>query len=842
MATYDFAALDGTTFAFDPAADTLAFATGSAGQLAFLATGGGLQVRIGTHFVVLAGVGYGNLQGSSLAFADGSRFLIGGGGAEKLVGSAGADWLDGRGGADTLVGGDGNDVYVVTQAGAIVYEASATGGIDEVRTSLANYTLGANVENLRLLAAGSANGTGNALANVLFAGAGDNVLNGGAGVDTVSYAYATGGVSLWLALASAQATGGSGSDTLLNLENAIGSDFADSLRGNALANALDGGAGDDTLDGGGGADRLAGGGGNDTFYVDQAGDVVVEDDATAAGGIDLVVSLLAATTLGANVENLRLASTGLADGTGNGLDNTLWAGAGDNRLNGVGGIDTVSYALASGAITVSLALTGAQATGGSGTDTLLNVENLVGSAYADALTGNALANRLDGGAGADTLTGGLGADTMTGGAGNDVYQVYDAGDVVVETDAGAAGGTDRVDAWTSCTLAANVENLRLLGTADIVATGNALDNVFQVGFGSATLDGAGGIDTLDFSAMTERANVDLALGTGGSTNNARTIHLALAGFENLVGTRFNDSLVGDAGANRIEAGAGKDVLRGGLGGDTLVGGDGDDQYYVDDAGDLVVETLANTATGGIDTVVCQVAAYVLPANCENLAVYYDPGAHVTGNALDNVLSGGAGSDTLDGGAGSDTLSLMATGGAIANLATGTASFQWGGAVDTLVNIENLTGSQGRDDLTGDAGANRIDGNLDDDTLAGGDGNDTLVGNYGADVLTGGNGADVFLVRSTSESYESPDRTDRITDFSHAQGDRIDLSMIDVGAAAGRQGFTFIGTAAFSADASGQLRYDAATGTLYGSNDADASPEFIIVLVGKPALVAADLLL
>ncbi|MBV7569894.1 calcium-binding protein [Pseudomonas sp. PDM27] len=273
---------------------------------------------------------------------------------------------------------------------------------------------------MRLLSTGVANGTGNSLNNVIDAGAGNNVLNGGAGIDTLSYAYATAAVTANLGLTTAQATGGSGSDTLLNFENLTGSNYHDKLTGNALANTLSGGLGSDQLNGAAGADRLIGGDGADLYYVDNAGDIVSETNATVStGGTDSVYSFLGAYTLGDNVENLRLLSTGVANGTGNSLNNVIDAGAGNNVLNGGAGIDTLSYAYATAAVTANLGLTTAQATGGSGSDTLLNFENLTGSNFHDKLTGNALANTLTGGAGNDTLTGGAGNDLLIGGAGLD---------------------------------------------------------------------------------------------------------------------------------------------------------------------------------------------------------------------------------------------------------------------------------------------------------------------------------------------------------------------------------------------------------------------------------------
>jgi Ca2+-binding RTX toxin-like protein len=385
--------------------------------------------------------GTGDVDGTGNGLAN---RLIGNSGANSLSGDAGNDTLDGGSGIDTMTGGDGSDYYYVRDNGDLVSETNAiaaTGGTDTVYSTLSNYTLGTNVENGRILATGTANLTGNTLSNLLYAGAGNNSLTGGDGTDTVSYAYGlsgTTGVTVSLALATAQATVGSGSDTLDSIENLTGSSYNDRLTGNAGANILDGGSGIDTL---------TGGDGSDYYYVRDSGDLVSETNAVAAtGGTDTVYSTLSTYTLGANVENGRILSTGTAHLTGNTLNNLLYAGAGNNSLDGRTGTDTVSYAYGlSGTtgVTVSLALATAQATGGSGTDTLISIENLTGSSYNDLLTGNAGANILDGGSGIDTMTGGDGSDT---------YYVRDSGDLVSETNAVAAtGGTDTVYSTLSAT-------------------------------------------------------------------------------------------------------------------------------------------------------------------------------------------------------------------------------------------------------------------------------------------------------------------------------------------------------------------------------------------------------
>ena len=119
--------------------------------------------------------------------------------------------------------------------------------------------------------------------------------------------------------------------------------------------------------------------------------------------------------------------------------------AGDNLLDGASGMDTASYHYSAAAVTVSLAATGAQDTVGSGFDTLVDIERLLGSSHNDTLTGNASSNMLTGGAGNDTLDGGAGNDTLIGGAGNDTYRMArgQGRDTIIEDDA-TAGNRDVV--------------------------------------------------------------------------------------------------------------------------------------------------------------------------------------------------------------------------------------------------------------------------------------------------------------------------------------------------------------------------------------------------------------
>lgn len=241
----------------------------------------------------------------------------------------------------------------------------------------------------------------------------------GAGVDTVSAATQTVTVRIDLREGSWNYVGSKSSSILAAgqsfigfgsvIENATGGKANDTLIGNSIGNRIDGGLGVDTM---------TGGDGSDSYYVDNVGDIVKETNAViSTGGSDTVNSYLNAYTLTALVENGRILSTVAANLLGNGLNNVLYAGVGSNVLDGLVGSDTVSYASATTAVTVSLVSASSQATGGSGFDTLLNIENLTGSNFNDKLTGNS---------GANILNGALGSDTLDGGAGNDVFRLSSA--------------------------------------------------------------------------------------------------------------------------------------------------------------------------------------------------------------------------------------------------------------------------------------------------------------------------------------------------------------------------------------------------------------------------------
>lgn len=240
-----------------------------------------------------------------------------------------------------------------------------------------------------------------------------------------------------LALSIRASTIGAGTDTVVttisytlgaNVENLtlIGT-AAINGTGNVLTNEIRGNDGDNVINGGVGADTMTGGAGNDTYYVDNIGDVVIED---VSAGIDAVLASVSF-SLSANVENLTLTGTAAINGAGNALDNAIVGNAGVNVLNGGAGADTMTggggndtyYIDDIGDIVVEAASAGTDAVLASVSYTLAaNLENLslTGAATING-TGNALNNSIIGNAGDNILNGGLGNDTLNGGSGIDTF-------------------------------------------------------------------------------------------------------------------------------------------------------------------------------------------------------------------------------------------------------------------------------------------------------------------------------------------------------------------------------------------------------------------------------------
>jgi Ca2+-binding RTX toxin-like protein len=282
-----------------------------------------------------------------------------------------------------------------------------------------------------------------------------DIINGLSGDDTVSYASATSAVNVSLSIAGPQSTGGSGIDTLISIENITGSNFDDTLQGDA----------------------------------------------------------------------------------------------GNNVLNGGLGSDFVSYSSAAGSVTIDL---GGIATGAAGFDTLISIENAIGSNFADTIIGNNSNNIIASGDGNDYIVASLGSDVIDGGLGTDTVS-YST--LTGPISLGAFGVVTKSPGVT--------DQLNLVET--IIATGSNQD-------------------TINLSLATAPAAVSTTVNLAGALNNvqvnlsggAPAINLTVSQFENVIGSGVVDTITGNGLANNLSGNGGNDIIAGGSGNDTIAGGLGND--------------------------------------------------------------------------------------------------------------------------------------------------------------------------------------------------------------------------------------------------------------------------
>ncbi len=506
-------------------ADTMAGGAGddtyvvdNAGDGTTEAAGEGIDLVKATETHVLAlDVENLTLTGTSAITGTGNELanvITGNSAANTLSGAAGNDTLDGGAGIDTMRGGTGDDVYLVDNVGDAVTEYGGEG--TDMVMSLATWTLGNYQEHLTLTGSSAINGTGNTLANKITGNSGANTLDGGAGADTLAGGVGNDTYVVDNAGDIVAENAAEGTDTVSssvthalkdNVENlTLMGTAAINGTGNALNNSLTGNVAANTLDGGAGIDTLKGGAGDDTYIVDSTSDSLTEN---ANEGTDTVVSTVTR-VLGLNFENLTLTGSAVINGTGNTQNNVLLGNAAANVLDGLAGADTMKGGAGDDTYVVDAITESLTENASEGTDLVksavdwtlgLNFENLTltGSGVING-TGNALNNTLVGNTAANLLDGLAGADAMRGGTGDDTYMVDDLGDVVTEY---SAQGTDLVKSTVDWTLGNNLENLTLLGSAGLKATGTGLDNVLTGNSGGNLITGLGGNDTLDGSTGTD---------------------------------------------------------------------------------------------------------------------------------------------------------------------------------------------------------------------------------------------------------------------------------------------------------------------------------------------------
>ncbi|MBB4640571.1 calcium-binding protein [Rhizorhapis suberifaciens] len=639
--------------------------------------------------------------GDSINGKDGNDLIRGHGGNDALIGGAGNDRLEGGDGTDTYVynPGDGHD-HIYEY---VYYYGSSDYLVFGEGITPSDIRLKAYEGDLSDMVVTFASASGSIRI--------DNQILGSRewGIDEIRFADGT----VWSAATML-------AEYLAN-QATDGDDF---IGGNNAANILSGSTGNDTI---------KGIGGNDELYGEDGDDILDGGD-----GNDSLYG-------------------------GNG-DDTYLPGNGIDFIDGGAGSDTVNIANLTNAVTVDLRFTAANANLGSGgTETWINVENVLSGSGADKLYGNDLANLLNAGAGNDIVEGhdgddvivsGTGDDALDGGAGNDSFLFGVSGDGYDHIIGGEGYDTVRAtadNAWLGLRSLSGVEEITADGFAGVVVRGTAV------------------ADTLDFSGVT------------------------ITGIARMEGQAGNDILIGSAGA---------DTIVGGTGDDTSDGGDGDDEFLVGGTGDgydiinggIGHDTIRATANGtwiglknlsSIEGVAADGFADVnirassagdtldfsgtllsgigrIDAGSGNDVLIGSAGDdHLLGGGGNDIVAGGLGNDIIDGGADTDTVDYRARSEAwTINLAAVANHAQAGTEIDTLIAIENVIGGSGNDIITGNSGVNVLSGSggndmitsgAGDDTLIGGDGDDTFLfgASDGYDQIEGGEGHDTILATATN---------------------------------------------------------------------------------------------
>ncbi|MPZ40761.1 MAG: hypothetical protein GEU95_22460 [Rhizobiales bacterium] len=475
-----------------------------------IAIGGGTIVNNATGEIYGYGRGI-QVDNSSNSNALGATTIVndgliqGDGHGPEGVDPEDAEDFDLRGNEAINLVGDYEDFVGNNSTGRIVGGVSMGGGRDTlnnsgsiIATGGSAIDMGAGNDQVNLYVGSTVTGTillgaGDDVANSTSAGS--FVIDGGDGDDSISMYYTIFG----------------GDDTL------FGGAGNDRIYGGLGEDRIDGGLDNDTLSGEDGDDLIEGGAGDDHIDGGADDDVIFGDD-----GNDTIIGGLGNDVIKGNDGDDTFIVTAVADGR--------------DSYDGGDGVDTLDFNEVDTAVNLTLKN---GASSNFATDTIENIENVIGGSGADRLTGNGLGNVLTGNAGADTLKGMAGNDMLNGGEGDDVLD----------------GGADH-------------------------------DQIFG-GLGDDDLKGAAGNDILDGGDGSDVLN-------GGADDDQL---LGGLGSDALKGAAGNDTLDGGEGDDSLDGGAGNDLLFGGAGADILTGGAGNDKFVFDSVGGGV-DTISDFKTSG----------------------------------------------------------------------------------------------------------------------------------------------------------------------------------------------------------------------------------------------------
>ena len=635
--------------------------------------------------------------------------LAGAGNGLVITGTSGVDNIRFGTLGINLNGDDDADLTFVATGGTVTTETVNAGDGNDTVSGAGGLGTGLTATEALVLNGEGGNDT-------ITGGSGADTIDGGAGNDVVDGAGGNDGATG--TPATAEVHGGTGDDTV------SGGAGNDDVYGDEGDDTLSGGSGNDNIDGGPGAacalcwdwiDEGTGASGADVFletvgsgtatvdYSGRTNPVTVTIGVGANDGetdeLDTVTDDIYEVIGGAGDDSLTGSTT---------VANALAGGPGADTLNASTGEAVLDYSTDTAGVSVDLStdsnatVGGVQPTvsGGDAQGDLVSAgfDDIWGGDGNDTLTGDANDNAIDGGPGDDTIAGGDGTDTLTGWTGDDTFDEGDAenGDDTIDGGLGvdsvdySARTTDTIVDLTGLTDSGEdangngvaeegdvvtAENAST-GSGDDTIIGNGLDNVISGGAGADDMDGAAGVDTLDYSADTVGVVVNLSSGvtSGGDAEGD-----VIADFENATGGAGNDSLTGSNDENVLIGGAGDDTFVGRGDDDTIDGGAGVDTAVYSAAGSGVVANLKTGFSAGItegsDTL----------TGIENLTgtLFKDT---LIGSLEANVLRGGAGKDTIKGSAGDDSL-YGGSGNDYLNGGAGTDFCKGGAGDDTIKHCE-----------------------------------------------------------------------------------------------------------------------------------------------------------
>lgn len=603
--------------------------------------------------------------------------------------------------------------------------------------------------------------------------------------------------------------------------NVSGTDGPDDLTGNAYGDIIFAFGSADIVHGLGGTDFIYGHGGNDTLYGDDDNDYLyggVGDDVMHGGtgtdyfedgnGIDqmygedgddnfIVSSDDGDTYDGGAGDDLLYLNLQLISTTGVTVDLTgMWSGGlGYVGTSTLRDIEVLAYTFGGAGddnITIGAGYTASFYFNAEGGNDTVN-----GGSGNDSISGDAGDDRIFGWLGDDYLGGSIGNDLIVGGLGND-FLVGGAGDDILRGGEGhdrflSDSGYDRVFGDVGDDYA------MVYGGQVFFGAGTGDDTLMLGGLASGSAEGGDGSDTLIISLYSDQTNTGATFNlTDFWTSGAGRIgSFAFSEFEVLApynyGTQFADQVTLGTPTGHVvtfDALGGDDLVSGGDGVDQLLGGSGNDTLR---------------GIGGND--------------------------ELRGQDGDDTLSGGKGNDLLEGGNGIDTL------------LGGDGDDQMRGGNDN----DLLVASAGNDRLNGGKGIDELLGGAGNDGLFGAEDADIMRGGAGRDFLMGGLGSDTFVYSGADIAGPLFDSIDVIADFVSAEGDRIDLSLVDAITGGADNAFSFIGTSAFS-NVAGQLRYKQITTTggtntrIEADRDGDGAADMVIIVRSAQAFVEADFVL